>query len=45
MISICVPHQNYYEYRKPLASNIELNQPVKCQYYFQYSATDDEKDP
>jgi len=43
MISVCVLHQNYSEYRKPLVSNIELNQSAKYQYYFQYSATDDEK--
>ena len=42
MISICVLHQDYSEYRKPLASNIELNQSAKYQYYFQYSDTDDE---
>jgi len=43
MISICVLHQNYSEYRKPLVSNIKLNQSAKYQYYFQYNTTDDEK--
>ena len=43
MISIFVLHQNYSEYRKPLVSNIDLNQSAKYQYYFQYSATGDEK--